>query len=316
MREDLMAEALSEKARGMMLGLAIGDALGSPVEFITLTQIKERFGPAGITGYVRGKGMFTDDTQMSIAVAEALIEEGKSGLDELMMVVTRKFVEWLDSPDNFRTPGINTKLACGRLKEGVSWRDSGDRKSKGCGSVMRTAPVGFFYRQDEARLRERAHAIGIATHANPTADAACLGTAYAAKLAVDGTPPGEWLPKLRGFTKGLSEECDAALGRVESALSMADEEAAVALIGNGHAGWTADEVLGIALYGVLRHPDDFSACVLRSINNSGDSDSIGCVAGALQGARLGAAAIPAGWVEGIERRQDLERLAERLSGAG
>ncbi|MBI2363160.1 MAG: ADP-ribosylglycohydrolase family protein [Elusimicrobia bacterium] len=300
------------RARGMMLGLAIGDALGSPAEFLSLAQIKERYGPDGVQGYVKDKAMFTDDTQMSIAVAEALLEAGHLQVDGLMQAVTRKFVEWHDSPDNFRAPGIATMQACRRMKEGTSWMLSGDKQSKGCGSVMRAAPVGFYYRDALPRLKDAAHVIGICTHNNPTADAACQGTAFATALALDGMPPAQWPGRIIGFTKGLSEEFTATIHRVESAAAMADEEKAVSFIGRVFNGWTADEVLGIALYSVLRHPDDFSACVLRSVNNSGDSDSIGCVAGALQGARLGVAAIPEEWVAGIERREDLEALADRL----
>ena len=305
----------AERARGLLLGLAIGDALGAPVEFLRLEQIQERYGPRGVQGYVRAGGMFTDDTQMSMAVAEAVIEAGALPVGGLMEAVTRRFVEWLDSPDNFRAPGISTRLACRRLKEGAPWTLAGDPKSKGCGSVMRTAPVGFFYRRDPARLREAAHAIGIATHREPSADAACIAAARAASLAALGKPPSEWLADMRGFTAGLSGELDATLARVEAALPMPDEEEAVALIGERFDGWTADEVLGIALYAVLRHPGDFSAAVLRAVNNSGDSDSIACVAGGLSGALLGRSAIPEAWVEGIERREDLEALAESLAAA-
>ncbi|MBI5594798.1 MAG: ADP-ribosylglycohydrolase family protein [Elusimicrobia bacterium] len=304
---------LRDRSRGMMLGLAIGDALGSPAEFLSLGQIKERYGPNGVSDYVKDKAMFTDDTQMSIAVAEALLEAGRLPITGLMDAVTRKFVEWHDSPDNFRAPGIATMQACRRMKEGTSWMLSGDKQSKGCGSVMRSAPVGFYYRDALPRLKDAAHVIGICTHKNPTADAACQGTAFAAALAIDGTPPAQWPGRIMAFTKGLSEEFTATIHRVESAAAMADEEKAVSFIGRFFHGWTADEVLGIALYSVMRHPEDFSACVLRSINNSGDSDSIGCVAGALQGARLGVAAIPGKWVQGIERRGDLEALADRLA---
>lgn len=304
-----------DRARGIMLGLAIGDALGSPIEFIDLEKIKKTYGPRGIQDYNHGKGMFTDDTQMSIAVAEALLEAGQLSTDELMGVVSRKFVEWYDSPDNFRAPGISTKLACRRLKEGVPWQSAGDTRSKGCGSVMRTAPVGFYFHKNIEKLRETAHNIGLATHRHPTADAACLGASLAAALALDGVPPAEWLARILDFTAGISDEFNATMLRVQTAVGMEDEEKAIAHIGEVFKGWTADEVLGIALFSVIRHPDDFAACVLRSVNNSGDSDSIGCVAGALIGARLGVSAIPEKWIQGIERRQDLETLGDKLAAA-
>lgn len=306
-------ERIVARARGMMLGLAIGDALGAPTEFLDLEQIRKRFGPAGIRDFVHGKGMFTDDTQLSMSVARALAAAGGGGLEELMREVSREFVEWLHSPDNFRAPGISTKQACWRLDRGVPWRESGVPGSKGCGSVMRTAPVGFYFRADPARLREAAHAIGIATHPNPTADAACLGAAYATALALEDAPLGEWPGRIREFTRGISADWDAALARVEEAVRPAGDDEAAALAAGEHRGWTADEVLAVALVCVLRHPEDFRACVLLAANNSGDSDSIGCVAGALQGARLGIGAIPRAWIEGIERRDDLIALADLLA---
>ena len=66
----------SDKAKGLIFGLAIGDALGYPTEFMTLSRIKTDFGPAGITDFTKSPALFTDDTQMSIAVAEALIKAG------------------------------------------------------------------------------------------------------------------------------------------------------------------------------------------------------------------------------------------------
>lgn len=135
-----------------MLGLAVGDALASKVEFLDPEQIEERYGPGGIRDYPDGRGLFTDDTQLSIAVAEALVEAGDRGLDELMAAVSCRFVSWLDSPDNHRAPGRATRGACKRLKDGLPWTCSGDKASKG-GSAMRTAPVGYHCRKDPARLR-------------------------------------------------------------------------------------------------------------------------------------------------------------------
>lgn len=301
------------QVRGMMLGLAIGDALGMPTEFLSLAEIRRRYGPQGLQTYVHGKGFFTDDTQMSMAVAEALIEAGNRPLEELMPVVVEKFISWRHSPDNFRAPGVSTLLAIDRLEGGKSWRESGSRNSKGCGSVMRTAPLGYFYRGDPVKMKEAAHAIGAATHAHPTADAACLAASYAVGLAFSGVPAADWPARISNETKGISPEFDETGRRLLEALELPDEEQGMELIGKRFQGWTADEVLACALYCVLRHPNDFRACLVRAVNNDGDSDSIGCVAGALQGARLGAAAIPKEWLEGIERREDLEKLADRLA---
>lgn len=306
---------MDESARGMLLGLAIGDALGMPVEFMSLPQIRKTYGPSGLQGFLSGRGLFTDDTQMSLAVAQALVEAGRLPLAELMEVVVLKFVEWAASPENDRSPGLTTMNAVHALESGKSWKESGSLKSKGCGSVMRTAPIGYFFGRDPDRMREAAHAVGMATHAHPTADAACLAASLAVRLALDGLDPREWSPQLKAFARGQSPELDATLDRVDAACRIPDPDFAVSHVSSENHGWTADEVLGTALLCVIRHPDDFRASLLLAVNNSGDSDSIGCVTGALQGARLGASAIPAEWLDGIERRQEIERLADRLAEA-
>lgn len=296
----------------MMLGLAIGDALGAATEFLSYEQIRERFGPDGLTGFAGSVGMFTDDTQMSVAVAEALLRSGQEELETFMGSVRESFLAWLNSPDNFRAPGITTISALRKLEQGAPWRESGSRSSKGCGSVMRTAPIGFFYRDRPERLKEFARAVGLVSHAHPTADAACLGAAYAAALAARGVPLEEWLARIGDFTRGVSAEFDALLARVGEAAAMEDERAAVGRICSPFDGWTADEVLGTALYALLRRPDAFRPCLLLAVNTSGDSDSIGCVAGGLQGLRLGAEAIPPEWVLRVERREELERIGREL----
>jgi len=245
-------------------------------------------------------------------VAEALIESGASPLDALMEGVCARFLEWLHSPDNFRFPGITTVNALKKLEESRDWRTCGNAKSKGCGAVMRTAPIGYFYRKDPARLREAALAVARVTHSHPTSDAATLAAACAVKLALEDAPPESWIKSLLESTRGISKESDECLGRAAEAPLFKDDHKAIRFICKDNAGWTAEEVLGTALYCALRHPDDFRACLLLSVNTAGDSDSIGCVAGALMGARLGADRIPKEWVQGVERSADLEHLADRL----
>ncbi|MDE2292265.1 MAG: ADP-ribosylglycohydrolase family protein, partial [Elusimicrobia bacterium] len=229
--------------------------------------------------------------------------------------VVPSFVEWRNSPDNFRSPGISTMAAVGNLEEGTPWREAGSRNSKGCGSVMRTAPIGFYYQDEPERMREASHAVGAATHANPAADAACLAATVSAALAFREVPLAEWLPRVCEATRGVSAEFDETVARLGKAAALPDEGEAQRLAAAKYGGWTADEVWATALLGVLRHPDDFEACVLSVVNTGGDSDSIGCVAGALQGARLGAAAIPERWRAGVERSADLLELADRLHAA-
>jgi len=150
-------EQLKGQFEGTILGLAIGDALGRPTEFLgTMEAIRERFGPEGVTDLVADwhpEGTFTDDTQMSLRAARALIHAGHRPLDELMQLMADEFVEWDCSPENTRAPGITCRTGCTNLARGVPWRESGVAESKGCGSAMRTAPIGLYY-DDEAKIIE------------------------------------------------------------------------------------------------------------------------------------------------------------------
>ena len=194
----------------------------------------------------------------------------------------------------------------------MSWRASGIVNSKGCGSAMRVATIGYLYQDDESRLREVAEASGLITHGHPAAVAASTAAAYAVKLALDGVSVAEYLPRIMAFTDGISQEFDAALYRVGHAGAWMDEEAALDHIGQG---WVGEEAVALALYCVIRYPDDYAACVRRAANTNGDSDSVACVAGGISAARLGLEAVPSTWRERCENHDTLCDLAARMAHA-
>jgi len=296
------------EARGVLFGLAIGDALGRPTEFMTLDSIKEVYGPRGIKDLPE-PALYTDDTQMSLAITEALARAGNEGLETIMGEVGAEFVKWLHSPENNRAPGRTCLEGVRNLEKGIHWTKSGSRRSKGCGSAMRSAPVGYLYQHDPAKLREVASATGICTHGHPTADAACIGAAYLVKLALDRVDPHNMTGELLSFTAGISKEFDQAIKMVEEVLPWDDEERALGELGEG---WVGEEAVALALYCFLRYPDSYEKTVLRGANTNGDSDSIACIAGSVSGAYLGVDAIPAAWIRKIEKSDHLARVAENL----
>ena len=150
-----------EQVLGMIYGLALGDALGSPVEFWELKGIRERYGPEGIQDLPE-PALFTDDTQMTLAVAEALIAAGHQDLGAIMAAISQEFVAWLHSPENNRSPGGSCLYGARQLEAGVPWWKSGKPTSKGCGAAMRVAPIGFFYQHDLPKLRQVASASALA----------------------------------------------------------------------------------------------------------------------------------------------------------
>jgi ADP-ribosylglycohydrolase len=291
--------------------LAIGDALGYPTEFMTLSRIKSDFGPAGIKDFTKSPALFTDDTQMSIAVAEALIEAGEKDIESIMHAVKEEFVKWSHSPDTpKKAPGRTCLSGVANMEKGMHWRQSGIARSKGCGSAMRAAPIGYLYRHDPEKLREVAHATGVCARGNPTADAACIGAAYLVKLALDGIQPNEMISLLLLFTEGISKEFDEGIFKIKECLDWEDEEKALATLGEG---WVGEEAVALALYCFLKHPDDYKKVVIRGANTNGDSDSIACIGGSISGAYLGIGAIPDQWVKEIEKSGYLNDLATRLA---
>jgi ADP-ribosylglycohydrolase len=298
-----------DKAEGIIYGLAIGDALGKDTEFMSLSSIKKEYGDKGIQD-LPSPALYTDDTQMSIAIAEALIRSGENDVEEIMSAVKEEFIKWFHSPENNRAPGGTCLRGIRNMEKEIHWSECGIADSKGCGSAMRAAPIGYLYQHNPEKLKEVAHATGICTHGHPTADAACIGAAYLVKIAMDRIKPHEMIPKLLSFIKGISKEFDRAILKVQKCLDWDDEEKALKYLGEG---WVGEEAVALALYCFLKYPDDYKKAVIRGANTNGDSDSIASIAGSISGAYLGISAIPGKWIKGIEKPDYLGDLAKRLA---
>ena len=256
--------------------------------------------------------LYTDDTQMTLALTEGLLDVGlDASLDDRMNAIGKRFIEWKDTAPR-RAPGTTCWNGVTRFENGISWRDSGIAGSKGCGSAMRVATIGYLYQHDEVKLREVAHSSGIITHGHPAAVAASIAGAYLVKLALDGVNPKEYMTKVMQFCDGISDEFDLAILRVGHTLGWVDEEAALRHIGQG---WVGEEAIALALYCVLRYPDDYMACVRRGANTNGDSDSIACIAGGISGAYLGLDAIPKAWIKRCENHHYIIDISERMTEA-
>lgn len=322
------------QAQGTILGLAIGDALGHPTEFRTREKILASFGPAGVTDFVgihdsrwpriplilgstHPPGTYTDDTQMSIAVARGLLEthgrDGHDSLDDKMRAIARHFVTWANSSENNRAPGETCMTGCRNLEKGMPWREAGVARSKGCGSVMRVAPIGVLYHNDRAMLLEVARASSILTHGHDAAVEASAAGALMVAMAADGSEPEEIYDAMMALCAPRSADLSACLEKVPKMLD-APPEIALSEQGLGES-WVGDEAIASALYCFWRHKDDYVAGVLEAINTDGDSDSIGCIAGSALGARLGLDAIPKKWRDEVEDSAMLHELARELYAA-
>jgi ADP-ribosylglycohydrolase len=326
--------ATDDRASGCLFGLAYGDALGKPTEFMTFTEIRDRYGPAGPRELVGDPALVTDDTQMTLAVGWALHDAPAATPRTLEPLLRARFLAWAASPDNNRAPGMTCLRACGRLSDGVPWQQATVGGSKGCGANMRVAPVGLVAGYDDDTVAGLAQLQAGLTHGHPTALAASELTAVAVRLLRTGTPLAalplllrehchrqrtvyrdEWLgplwqrPGVDSPTAFISrgwDECLAVLDRLDAALAVGDDGGdACRITGEG---WIAEEALATGLLCALWHADDPVGALARGAATAGDSDSIACLAGAFVGAAYGMTAWPASWPDRIEYADQLHAL--------
>lgn len=297
---------IEKKLRGYLFGTACGDALGRPVEHLPLEQIEEKYGKNGILK-LPPESPWTDDTQLMLVLARGLLHGAEFELPELMDKIAEELVLWLDEPD--LGAGATTRGAALNLNNGIHWSESG-LNSKTCGSLMRVGILGFIFRNDPEKLIEAASLSGRITHTHPAADAASIAGAYAVKMALDGVTPEEMFQLLLRVTEGISDEFTEALkGSYELAHSNLSDAEALQKIGQG---WYADETFALAYFCILRYPDNYKKAVQTAVNITGDSDSVGSVAGGILGARLGIEAVPVSWVEALEEKEKLESMIAPL----
>jgi ADP-ribosylglycohydrolase len=324
-------------ASGSLFGLAYGDALGAPTEFRTVAEIVDRYGPGGPRDLTGDPALVTDDTQMTIAVADALhtaAQDGPLTVDRVQPLLRDRFVRWWRSPENTRAPGVTCMDACRRLAEGVPWQRATGASSKGCGANMRVAPVGLLPGITDDEVAGLAQFQAALTHGHPTGLAASELTAFAVRWLRDGMAPADlpgalrdrcatqrrtyredWLADLwrspgrsgpADFIALGWDECAAALDTLDAALAAPDRDRDPCLATG--EGWIAEEALVTALHCFLLFPDEPVSALARGAMTSGDSDSIACLAGAFLGAAHGVDVWPSEWAQRIEYRAELERF--------
>jgi len=308
-----------KKYTGCLLGLAVGDALGAAVEFLKLGQIKEKYGASGIKDFDSWRGFkagsYTDDTQMSIATAEGLIKSAKEwkkeGTLEPTPFIYKEYLRWLKSQDNpseIRAPG-NTCLSSLRSGEIGSMKKPLNN-SKGCGGVMRVAPVGLAFERDVA-FYEGVNAAAL-THGHPSGYLSAGFLAELISYIIEERDLRESVKAARE-TLVLYPSHEETLAKVDEALRLVEEKLAVKdsiyKIGEG---WIGEEALAISLFCSLKFADNFSLGVQAAVNHSGDSDSTGSITGSILGAKLGEEAIPKQWTAELENAEYVQDLGEEM----
>ncbi|GAA3627255.1 ADP-ribosylglycohydrolase family protein [Streptomyces chitinivorans] len=323
------------RVRGCLLGGAIGDALGAGVEFDSLDAIRAAHGPQGVTDYVPAygrRGAITDDTQMTLFTVDGLIRahvRRDTGAWHPPTDVHAAYLRWAATqrdwgPDERRTEDgwlarqewLYSRRAPGRAcLTGLADSRMGTLEapknpdSKGCGTVMRSAPFGLLVGWEPQLVFQLAAECAAQTHGHPTGYLA----AGAFAVIVHAVARGESLDAAvqRSLAHlaahpGHEETTDAlkhALGAVRQGLPTAER---VESLGEG---WTGEEALAMGVYCALV-AEDVRHGLLLAVNHGGDSDSTGSVCGNLLGVMHGETALPPNWVAELEGRATILELAD------
>ena len=303
-----MAEvAPRAKFSGSLLGTAAGDAVGAGFEGRRVLE------PDVIGDMVASREFlaYTDDTHMMIGVAESLVQgEGFDG-EHMTHVFMRNY-----ECEPWRGYGPGPPNVFRMIRAGEPWDKASEKLyhggSYGNGSAMRIAPVGVFYHDDLAMLREVARRSSQITHSHELGKSGAVLQAYAVALAVDLDPAetfdaGEFLARLGEFVQ--NEVYREKLAKIGMLLGEADRAKVVAELGNGVEAFNS---VPTAIYSFLSHHHSFEEAILFAVSLGGDTDTIAAMAGAIAGAYLGVDSIPAKWRSKLENRAYIEELAEVL----
>ncbi|MGK9234041.1 ADP-ribosylglycohydrolase family protein [Inquilinus limosus] len=295
---------IADRARGALVGLAVGDALGTTLEFSARdSQPRHREmtggGPFGLK-----PGQWTDDTSMALALADSLIACGGFDASDVM----DRFVSWWREGTYSCTGacfdiGITTRQALDHyLHGGGPFAGSTDPTTAGNGSLMRLAPAALFTLRDDKAGRRIAADQSRTTHGAREATEACVFFGERLRSAILGATKSEVLAprawdgaeKVRAIARGEWRGLPRALIQ-SSGYVIHTLEAAL---------WAVDGT------------DSFEDALVLAVNLGDDADSVGAVTGQLAGALYGMSGIPQRWLEPLAWRQRIVEMADRLIARG
>lgn len=347
-----MNTSWNNKIRGSLIGGAIGDALGYPVEFMSLYAIQHRYGKQGITRYElrNGVAQISDDTQMTLFTANGILfgcsRMAMRGIGaKISDYIRDAYLEWYQTQTGEidytqvhyswirNIPALHSRRApgttCMSALQAIQNHEEVTNDSKGCGGIMRIAPIPHFFSHPVCQSNDKdimlmASDAAYITHHHPLGylPAALLAHLISRILLTD-TPidqqqiiyyVNEGIDLLNKIYPEQIQHIESLYKLLQKAIKLSDSDIADtdALYILGE-GWVADETFAIALYCTLRHIDSFEQALIASVNHDGDSDSTGAVTGNIMGAIYGYDAIPDYYKENLELRELLEEMADDLS---
>lgn len=334
-----------DRIRGCLFGGACGDALGYPVEFKQYEEILEQYGASGITSYsldpATGLALFSDDTQMSLFTANGLLfgqtRASLSGISsQPRYYVYLAYLDWLETQRggdheericwlsdikelwSCRAPGATCLDALSSGEQGST--EHRINHSKGCGGVMRIAPVGLALRnfQDSVADMEGAE-IAALTHSHSLAFMPAAFLTHVIKHIVSESGDVDLLELVHEASEMIRalfparKHLGVFMDLIDKAVLLSSNNRTdienIASIGSG---WCGDEALAIAVYCSLKYKTDFSAALIAAVNHGGDSDSTGALTGNIVGALCGYDAIDEKWKRDLELKDTILEVADDL----
>ncbi|MFC9352313.1 ADP-ribosylglycohydrolase family protein [Arthrobacter sp. NPDC057013] len=347
------------RIHGCLLGGALGDSLGYAVEFDQIDEIRRRFGAAGLRDFsmLDGGTHFSDDTQMTLYTVDGIVEAlewANSGVGaDANACVWLAYLRWLDTqgvpvPESAprpqprwidgqevlrhrRAPGNACLRGLATGEMGTAARPV-NPDSKGCGTVMRSAPFGLVPHIPADSVYKLSSDAASLTHGHPSArqsagafsliihslvqGSSLAGAAQAALDRVLGDDDAA--PELRDRL-GAAVRLAGGAGQAGAAPVLSPED----LVRELGEGWVAEEALAVGLYAVLSTAprgdggaadpvDHFREAIAVAINHSGDSDSTGSIAGNILGTYYGTACLPTDWLEALEAPEVIRGMAKQL----
>jgi ADP-ribosyl-[dinitrogen reductase] hydrolase len=315
--------------RGALIGAAVGDALGATVDRLTRSEVKEKYGVhREIVGGGRLQleaGEAGDDTGLALAVAESLAKDGTFDLKDIALRMT----EYEKTEGTGHGLGPTTSAVLPNLKpkgkdifaaaKKVYQQHGGDVAGSGC--IARVAPVGMLRRVLFKELVTETMDVCRLTHVDQRCVDACIAFNFGVSYLTSGKDPSKLLFKTwrfladnresKEYRELYGEEALPAEQDMVKALKAVNTISYDDLQANGQALETTQ-----AAYWLTLNAIDFEEGLVRAVNLGGDAATLGAVVGALLGARFGEQAIPERWIDSLQRRPELEKVADRLCKLG
>ncbi len=299
-----------DKIRGALFGVAIGDALGATVEFMTRKEIKAAYGMhmeiIGGGFHRLEKGEITDDTAMTLAVAKGII----AAREEPIPAIGNEFVAWYQSKP--KSMGNTIRLSIEQFIELGDWKQAAKKtaeklngRTAGNGSLMRTLPISLAYNDQYQQMDKVAVEVSNMTHWNRETALSCLFyNRFAAALLVVNEKEKAYSIALEQVTPLFIDEAGIKIMELLNQMDRLDFYEMKA------SGYVIDTLI-TSIKAFLTF-DSFERILIEVVNLGNDADTVGAVAGGLAGSFYGFQHIPARWIKALKVKEEIEEIAEGL----